>query len=145
MISEEIAKTEFVVGILKRDVENIYQAQRLIARRNIYITGKELRKQQRYGRGIGVRTGRLLRSLDNPNYLIGSNSDGLLVSAEIVQHMRFLDMRKFGNRRIYNRQLWGILYKNTLPEIKYKFGSEVRDKVGDALREAFNPDLKTKK
>lgn len=142
MLSEEIVKTQFVVGILRRDVENIYQAQRLIARRNIYISGKELKKTQVRGKRIGVATGRMLRSLDNPNYVIGSNANGFIVSSEIVLHMRFLDMKKHGNRKIYNRQLWGILYNNTLPDIKYKYGSEVRDRVGDALREAFDADKK---
>ena len=37
-------------------------------------------------------------------------------------YIRFLDMKKHGNYGIYNRQVWGILWNNSLQTIKYGYG-----------------------
>lgn len=137
MISENITKQQFVINVLKRDIENIYAAQRLIAQRNIYIKGKNLKKTKRKGAVIGEKTGSLLESLQNPNYSIYAEGSEFIVSASIVKYMRFLDMKHIGNRAIYNRQVWGILYNNSLKEIKYGYGQQLHDLVGEALHNAF--------
>lgn len=140
MISENITKQQFVVNVLKRDIENIYAVQRLIAQRNIYIKGKNLKKTKRKGALIGEKTGSLLESLQNPDYSIYYEGEKLIVSAGIVKHMRFLDMKHIGNRMIYNRQVWGILYNNSLKEIKYGYGQQLYDLVEAALKNAFSPN-----
>ena len=138
MISEKITKQQFIVQILERDVRNIYKAQLAIAQQNIYVEGKQLKVKQKRGARIGVRSGALLESLQNPDYLIQAQGDKFIVSAYIVKHMRFIDMKRFGNRKIYNRQVWGILYNNTLKDIKFNYGKAISDAVGNKLREAFN-------
>ena len=140
MISENITKQQFIVDILKRDVENIYATQRLIAEKNIYIKGKDLKTSKRKGPTIGVKTGSLLKSLQNPNYSISAEGSKFIVSARIVKHMRFLDMKSIGNWKIYNRQVWGILYNNSLKEIKYGYGQELFDLVREALHDAFGSE-----
>ncbi len=142
MISDKITKTQFIASTLERDVKNIYSAMSLIARQNVYIEGKKLQQKKRRGSTIGQRTGALLHSLENPQYSISGLDGKFIVTASIVQHIRFLDMKHLGNRRIYNRQVWGILYNNALPDIKYSYGKEVYDFVGRALREAFNETSK---
>ncbi|MDR1370990.1 MAG: hypothetical protein LBJ72_12845 [Dysgonamonadaceae bacterium] len=140
MISDKLTKTQFVVNVLKRDIENIYTAQRLIAQKNIYISGRDLKKTKRRGVKIGERSGSLLRSLENPDYFIQANNGHFVISAGIVRNMRFLDMKHLGNRKIYNRQVWGILYNNSLPEIRSGYGQELFDTVGEALKKAFSTD-----
>ena len=137
MIADKITKSEFIIQVLERDVKNIYQAQLLIARKNIYIKGKKLKKTKRKGSMIGSRTGSLLESLENPDYIIQQSGDKFIVSAGIVKHMRFLDMKHLGNRAIYNRQVWGILYNNALKDIKYGYGQELHDSMKELLEEAF--------
>jgi len=138
MISDNITKQDFIVQILERDVRNIYKAQLVIAQQNIYLSGKQLKVTRRRGAKIGVRSGALLKSLENPDFLIQAQGDKFIVSAGIVRHMRFIDMKKFGNRKIYNRQVWGILYNNALKDIKFNYGQAISDVVGEKLREAFN-------
>jgi hypothetical protein len=46
-------------------------------------------------------------------------------------------MKRLGNWKIYNRQIWGILYSNALKDIKQRYGEYIGDTVGDALRDAF--------
>lgn len=137
MISDQIVKSEFIAGILDRDIKNIYSAMSLIAKSNVYIEGKNLQAKKRRGTTIGERSGALMRSLENPNYTIQGLDGKFIVSANIVLHERFLDMKKLGNRRIYNRQVWGILYNNALPDIKYNYGNEIHDVIGESLKKAF--------
>jgi len=141
MISDNITKQDFIIQVLERDVRNIYKTQLAIAQQNIYIGGKQLKVTKRRGAKIGVRSGSLLKSLENPDYMIQAQGDKFIVSAAIVKHMRFLDMKKHGNRKIYNRQVWGILYNNALKDIKYNYGQTVSDVIGEKLREAFNPTV----
>ncbi|WP_352422277.1 hypothetical protein [Proteiniphilum sp.] len=138
MISDRITKSEFVIQVLERDVKNIFNAQLLIARQNIYIKGRALKKEKRGGNIIGRKTGRLLESLENPDYVIAQRDDKFIVSSGIVKHMRFLDMKRLGNRKIYNRQVWGILYNNSLRDLRQGYGKELYDFVGAALSEAFS-------
>jgi len=138
MISENITKQQFIIQVLERDIRNIYKAQLAIAQQNIYVSGKQLKVTKRRGAKIGVRSGALLESLENPDYMIQAQGDKFIVSAGIVKHMRFIDMKKFGNRKIYNRQVWGILYNNALKDIKFNYGQAISDTLGEKLREAFN-------
>jgi len=145
MISDNITKQDFIVQVLERDVHNIYKAQLAIAQKNIYISGKQLKVTKRHGAKIGVRSGALLKSLENPNFMIQAQGEKFIVSAGIVKHMRYLDMKRisskgkeYGNWKIYNRQVWGILYNNALKDIKFNYGQAISDVVGEKLREAFN-------
>ena len=137
MISDNITKQDFIVQVLERDVRNIYKAQLAIAQQNIYVVGKQLKVTKRRGAKIGVRSGALLESLENPDFMIQAQGEKFVVSAEIVKHIRFIDMKKFGNRKIYNRQVWGILYNNALKDINFNYGQAIHDVVSDALHEAF--------
>jgi hypothetical protein len=137
MLSDKIIKKQFIAQTLRRDMVNIYDAMTLIARANIYREGKDLRMKRRQGATIRRRSGALLDSLESKDFDIVSDDDRFLLTARFVKHLRFLDMKRLGNWKIYNRQVWGILYNNAIPDIKYNFGREVADYVGDSLREAF--------
>lgn len=134
--SNTMSQAEFIRAILERDARNIYRAQQLIVSQRIYLSGKEL-KASRAKKGIGKRSGNLERSLANPDFLMKSQGETFLLAAKYPLYIRFLDMKHLGNRRIYNRQVWGILYNNALPEIKNKFGQFIRDTVAEALHAAF--------
>lgn len=84
-----------------------------------------------------VTTGRLLSALRNPVYSVGFSGRGVVATSNIPLYIRFLDMKKHGNCGIYNRQVWGILWDNSLQTIKYGYGKEVRDRIYAGLQEAF--------
>lgn len=137
MLSDSIVRSTFIISTLERDLQNIHDAQLLIAKKNIYIEGKALKTRKRKGATIGVRTGSLIRSLENPDYRITSNGAQFIVTDNIVKQLRFKDMKHLGNYRIYNRQVWGILYNNSLPDLRQNMGREIRDLVGEELQRAF--------
>ena len=137
MISDNITITAFIIQVLERDIQNIYKAQLAIAQHNIYVSGRELEIKKRRGSKIGVRSGSLLQSLQNPDYLMHAQDEKFTISAFIVKHMRFIDMKKYGDRGIYNRQVWGILYNNALKDIRYNYGNAVTDYLGTLLHDTF--------
>src|SRR5690554_3062598 len=137
MVTENLTKTQFIVDILNRDVSNIYQAMRLIAEKSTRLEGRAMKEKKRKDK-IGVRTGTLLKSVQNPDFTIAGINGSFQVNAYIPLHMRFLDMKEKGNWMIYNRQVWGILYNNSLRDLKYGYGEEIRDLVGTALAQAFS-------
>lgn len=138
MLSDRI-NTDFITSILERDLANIYNSQLLIAQRNIYVKGRELKPVKRRGSLIGRHSGALLDSLETPTYNITANADKFNVTAFIVRHMRFLDMRHLSNRHIYNRQVWGILYNNSLRDIRYGMGNDIYNRLSETLRQALTP------
>lgn len=137
MVTESMTESQFIVEILNRDVANIYKAQQLIAEENTRLQGAGLKAVKRSGKKIGERSGRLRESLRNPKYTVAGVDGKFQVQAYIPLHIRFLDMRSKGNWMIYNRPVWGILYRNSLLDIKYRYGDHIHDLVGNALREAF--------
>lgn len=138
MITDQFTKTQFVVEVLNRDITNIYRAQQLIVEKNIRLTGKNLKEKKRSGTKIGTRSGRLLESLQNPQFAIAAGSGKLQAQSYIPLHARFLDMKEKGNWMIYNRQVWGILYGRSIIDVKYGYGEQLRDTLGEALNQAFN-------
>ena len=47
-------------------------------------------------------------------------------------------MKKHGNYQIYNRQIYGILYHDTLGKVKYEYQDYIRERV----KEMFASSLK---
>jgi hypothetical protein len=138
MISDNIAKSSFIADVLKRDIANIYRAQLAIAKYNIRIEGKELKIKKKTGATLNVRSGRLLNSLEHPDFIVQSGGTHFTVSSKIMTYMRFLDMKRSGNWKIYNRQVWGILYNNALRDIRYRYGQDIYDSVRKALEQALS-------
>ena len=137
MVTGQMTKTEFVVQVLNRDVRNIYKAHQLIAEKNIRLQGADLKVKKRQGSRMGSRSGHLLESLQNPNYSVVTMYGQFQVQAYIPLYLLFFDMKHLGNWMIYNRQVWGILYNNSRVDIKYGYGDQIRDILGDSLRRAF--------
>lgn len=134
--SKDMSQAEFIRAVLERDIRNIYRSQQLIVSQRIYVRGKTLKASQRK-KGIEKRTGRLEDSLSSPVFGILQSGEEFKVVADYPLYIRFLDMKHKGNWRIYNRQVYGILFNNALKDIKYQYGEAIADRVGNALREAI--------
>lgn len=145
-MNEDLIKQEFVRENIERDIRAIFEAQYLIATERVYTSaiyptqvgqGRNLVREQGHGRLVRVTTSRLLSALRNPVYSVGFSGRGVVATSNIPLYIRFLDMKKHGNCGIYNRQVWGILWDNSLQTIKYGYGKEVRDRIYAGLQEAF--------
>ena len=122
MVTDNLIRDEFFRRTLARDFQTIFQAQLSIAEKDIY--GDHPNSRQ---------TGQLRRFLQSAQ--ANASKDGAMV--EYPKYIRFLDMKKKGNYRIYNRQLWGVIYNETLPELKYGLSSIVRAQMRSQLEGLF--------
>ena len=136
-MNEDLIKQEFVRENIERDIRAIFEAQYLIATERVYTSAiypTQVGQRRSLVRGT---TGLLLSALRNPVYSVGFSGRGVVATSNVPLYIRFLDMKKHGNYGIYNRQVWGILWNNSLQTIKYGYGKEVRDRIYAGLQEAF--------
>lgn len=127
---DKIAKyfTEYV----NRGFRRIFEEQRRIAAAKIY--GKQAYRTDGTPRS---RSGRLQQALASPTFSITSTGSGISAKAQYPTYLRFLDMKRLGNYRIYNRPVWGILYKETFNDIRFEFSAWLRKNLADSIRESY--------
>lgn len=101
---------------VRKGFNNIFEEQRRIAQSKIYN-----RQAYRTDGTPRSRSGRLQAALASPNYSISGSDSSLDAKVSYPTYLRFLDMKRLGNYRIYNRPIWGILYKQTFVDLKYEF------------------------
>lgn len=128
--SDHIAKyfTEYV----NRGFRRIFEEQRLIAAAKIY--GKQAYRTDGTPRS---RSGRLQQALASPTFSITGSGSSTSAKAQYPTYLRFLDMKRLGNYRIYNRPVWGILYKETFNDIRFEFSDWLRKNLTDSIRESY--------
>ena len=120
---------------VEKGIRDIFTAQRMIASKRLYQKGHERTLFQGQGNAVRGRSGALMAALTNPQYRIGNSGGGLEATSTVPLRIRFLDMKKYGNFQIYNRQVWGILYSETLQNIKYGYRDWIRTHFPEMLKE----------
>lgn len=127
---DKIAKyfTEYV----NRGFRRIFEEQRRIAAAKIY--GKQAYRTDGTPRS---RSGRLQQALASPTFSITGSGSGISAKAQYPTYLRFLDMKRLGNYRIYNRPVWGILYKETFNDIRFELSAWLRKNLADSIRESY--------
>lgn len=122
MITDEQIKTAFIHNIVTRDINIIYQTQANVISQNLEI-----------------RTGTLHNFLLIRPFHINEGSYSRTFYMSVLPYLRFLDIRYRENHTLrrnlalYNRVIWGILYNETLPDIRYGLSQEIRKKIKDQL------------
>lgn len=123
MISDQIIKDEFISKTLKAGVNKIFTLQSEIAHQV-----------------LNERTGRLFASLDSRPFGLSGAGGKYMLSVNILNYLRFneikSDMNLRGKLHLYNRTVWGVLYGETLPTLKYGFTDEMRELILKQLTEA---------
>ena len=128
MVTDSLIKKNFVSGILK-----IYATQESVVRSNYQL-----------------RTGKLLTSLSKHSFESKLTGGSQTLFIKILPYLRFLDMayrlrndriakHKRKNLALYNRVVWGVLYHETFPQLRYGFTDEVRKAIREQLEHSLNP------
>jgi len=108
--------SKYFTEYIRRGFRNIFEEQRRIAANKIY--GKQAYRTDGSKRS---RSGRLQKALESPTLILDGSGSSLSAAVKYPTYIRFLDMKRLGNYRIYNRPIWGILYKQTFRDIRYEF------------------------
>ncbi len=134
MITESLIRKKFVHETITEGINEIFSKQQSVLSSS----------------GIEVRTGRL-QSLIGSRRFDRQISDGRYqVQISLYPHLRFLDMsyrlhtgkqRKKRRERyaLYNKVVWGVLFRDVFPELRYGFTDEVRQQLRQDLQHALQP------
>lgn len=122
----EAIKIQYFRHQLEKSFRDIFNEQSQIAEERIYQTPE-----------LTSRSGALRAALQNPVYSISQSGQGVVAEIKYPKYVRFLDMKRNGNKRIYNRPVWGTMYGEALDNIRYEFRDWLRKNCGQALADSF--------
>lgn len=133
MVTMELTARYFIEHV-RKGFRDIFSEQRHIAAKKIY--SHEYRTRQGYPRS---RSHELEKALQGPDYRIRPEGSGISARVNYPTHIRFLDMKRLGNYRIYNRPIWGILYGETVSNIKYSYRQWLSELFGEEIENVYQP------
>lgn len=120
-------KTAFRSSILRESAEMIRAEQNQIA-----------------GEWNLMRTGRLQSELSMQHFSVRDFETGARLTMRVLTYMRFLDMKgvsKGNSKRrayhLYNKVVFGYLYNQTLPALKYGFTDDVQTLIRNKIKESI--------
>ena len=132
MVTESLIRKKFVHETLQKGLLKIYATQESVVRSNYQL-----------------RSGRLITLLSKHSFESSITSDSHTIFVRILPYLRFLDMAyrrrdriskvKRRNLALYNRVVWGVLYHETFPQLRYGFTDEVRKTIHDQLEKSLKP------
>ena len=133
MITDSLVRKKFVHDTLQHGILKIHATQESVVRSNYQL-----------------RTGRLQTSLSKHSFNSQITGESQTIFVKVLPYLRFLDMAyrqrndriaKFKRRNLalYNRVVWGVLYHETFPQLRYRFTDEVRQTIHNQLEKAVNP------
>ncbi|MFV0326367.1 MAG: hypothetical protein ACK5LF_18655 [Bacteroides xylanisolvens] len=131
MVTDELIKKRFVHDTISQGINLIYETQEKVVRTYLntrsgnlmsYIQRRPFTSQEAEGRQVYyIRILPYLRYLDI-RYRKGSD--------RVSRHIR-------SNLALYNRTVWGVLYHETFPELRYGFTKEIQDTIRHELEQAL--------
>lgn len=130
MITEEIIQEAYIRKIITRDADRIYTTQADVVRQNIQ----------------GTRADNLSGFLSMKPFSAMGAPGKQTYHFRVLTYLRFLDIWSSGrsqshmhirrNLALYNRVIWGVLYHETLPDLKYGYTKDIRDSIKAELQSA---------
>lgn len=122
-----LLKGEYLKQQLLKGLNEIFEAQRVVASRKIDRSEKAKKS----------RSGALMASILHPDYKLSAYAAGVQGIVRYPKEIRFQDMKHLGNWRIYNKQIWRILYKETFANIRFEFSDWLRTQMIQELSDAL--------
>lgn len=135
----EEAQLRYFRQHVEKGIRDILEVHRTIAATRIMQKEGGSVRSRRDGSVRKSRGEILMEALSNPQYHIAQQGGELVSETTVPLMLRFLDMKHLGNYRIYNRQVWGILYHDTLQSVKYEFRSWLETHFPQLLEQFNNP------
>lgn len=134
MVTEQFIRTRFIHDVLVKDVGLIYSTQEEIV--NTYLH---------------QRSGQLSSYLSRPSFSESDSESGVKLTMRVLSYLRFLDIDSggYGKRKdrvakymrsklaLYNRTVWGVLYHETFPRMRYGLSQDIRKAILEELRTAL--------
>ena len=131
MITEQLIRNKFIADVMSQGINKIYETQENVVRAY-----------------LNTRSGDLVAHLQRRPFTSQNSDNKQVYYMRIFPYLRFLDINyRRGSDRIsrhirsnlalYNRVVWGVLYHETFPEIKYGYTQEIRSSIRQELEQAL--------
>lgn len=131
MITEQLIRNKFIADVMSQGINKIYETQE-----NVVHTY------------LNTRSGDLVAHLQRRPFTSQNSDNKQVYYMRIFPYLRFLDINyRRGSDRIsrhirsnlalYNRVVWGVLYHETFPEIKYGYTQQVQSSICQELEQAL--------
>ncbi|MDR1524748.1 MAG: hypothetical protein LBS79_05770 [Tannerella sp.] len=124
MITNELIKERFIVQTLIPDLDRI-KADQLSRLHGVPERARRLFDIP------AIRT-----ALQGQKRTVTAANGNVVITEQVDKRIRYLDMRRLGNVRIYNKVLFPLIYRSALARIHYGFTEEVRRNIREKLTEA---------
>ena len=128
MVTDQLIKKTFIHNVVSVGFQKIRQIQQEVISEN-----------------LNVVSGNLLRSIQKePVGIIETERQVYYMS--VLPYMRFLDIYfreniiLHRNLSIYNRVVWGVIYGEVLPNLRYGFTQDIRKYITRQLQEGSDID-----
>jgi len=140
MITEYLIRKKFIHDTIKEDIDQIYATQENTVRTY-------------FKNGTGDLAG-FLSKKPIESHLDASEGYEMFYM-RVFSYLRFLDIAyRRGNDRIskhvrknlalYNRVIWGVLFHETFPKLRYGFTDEIRKSIHDDISQSLSDNQKNK-
>ena len=131
MITDQLIRNKFIADVKSQGINKIYETQENVVRTY-----------------LNTRSGDLVAHLQRRPFTSQGTDNNQVYYMRIFPYLRFLDINyRRGSDRIsrhirsnlalYNRVVWGVLYHETFPEIKYGYTQEIRSSIRQELEQAL--------
>lgn len=131
MITDQLIRNKFIADVMSQGINKIYETQENVVRTY-----------------LNTRSGALVAHLQRRPFTSHDSDNKQVYYIRIFPYLRFLDINyRRGSDRIsrhirsnlalYNRVVWGVLYHETFPEIKYGYTQEIRSSIRQELEQAL--------
>ena len=131
MITDQLIRNKFIADVMSQGINKIYETQENVVRTY-----------------LNTRSGNLVAHLQRRPFTSQGTDNNQVYYMRIFPYLRFLDInyrRGFdrisrhirSNLALYNRVVWGVLYHETFPEIKYGYTQEIRSSIRQELEQAL--------
>lgn len=131
MITDQLIRNKFIADVMSQGINKIYETQENVVRTY-----------------LNTRSGDLVAHLQRRPFTSQGTDNNQVYYMRIFPYLRFLDINyRRGSDRIsrhirsnlalYNRVVWGVLYHETFPEIKYGCTQEIRSSIRQELEQAL--------
>ena len=131
MITDQLIRNKFIADVMSQGINKIYETQENVVRTY-----------------LNTRSGDLVAHLQRRPFTSQGTDNNQVYYMRIFPHLRFLDINYRrgsdsisrhirSNLAIYKRVVWGVLYHETFPEIKYGYTQEIRSSIRQELEQAL--------
>lgn len=131
MITDQLIRNKFIADVMSQGINKIYETQENVVRTY-----------------LNTRSGDLVAHFQRRPFTSQGTDNNQVYYMRIFPYLRFLDINyRRGSDRIsrhirsnlalYNRVVWGVLYHETFPEIKYGYTQEIRSSIRQELEQAL--------